>query len=83
MNASKTTILFWIGIVTAIWFAWTGMVWTYYACLIIAYPFGLTSFVIWRKIKRDGKSRNKFIPGILIVGLTLSISVLTYLLIFN
>lgn len=76
MKVNKTDILFWIGIITAIWFALTGMLWTYFACLIIAYPFGLTSFLIWQRIKSDGKTRNKYIPGILVVGLTLSVSVL-------
>ncbi|MBX7226342.1 MAG: hypothetical protein K1X55_09950 [Chitinophagales bacterium] len=83
MTEKNNNILFWTGIITAIWFAWTGMVWTYCACLLVAYPFGLTSFFIWRRIKTDNNPRNKFIPRILIVGLTLSISVLIYLLIFD
>jgi hypothetical protein len=83
MKVTKNDLLFWTGIATAIWFAWTGMVWTYNAALIIAYPIGLASFFIWRHIKADNKPRNKFIPGILLVGLTLSLSVLVYLLIFD
>jgi hypothetical protein len=83
MKTDRTNILFWTGILTAIWFTWTGMAWTYCTCLLIAYPFGLTSLLIWRKIKIDGKARNKFIPMILLIGLTLSISVLIYLLIFD
>ena len=83
MTVSKNDILFWTGIITAIWFAWTGMVWTYNAALIIAYPIGLTSFFIWRNIKTNNKARNKFIPIILVIGLTLSLLTLTYLLIFD
>jgi hypothetical protein len=83
MTIKRQDILFWTGLLTAIWFAWTGMVWAYCACLIIAYPVGLISFFIWTKLKNDNKKRNKFIPAILIFGLILSISVLTYLLIFD
>jgi hypothetical protein len=83
MTISKNDILFWTAIVTAIWFVLTGMVWTYWAALIIAYPVGLTSFTIWRIIKSDNKPRNKFIPRILLVGLTLSFLTLSYLLIFD
>ncbi len=83
MKITNTDLLFCIAIITATWFALTGIVWTYYACLVIAYPFGLASFLIWRSIKKDGKSRNRFIPIILIIGLVLSISVLVYLLLFN
>jgi hypothetical protein len=83
MAISKKDILFWTGIVTAIWFAWTGMVWTYNAALLIAYPIGLISYLIWRNIRKDNYPRNKFIPRILLFGLTLSLSVLVYLLIFD
>jgi len=83
MKTKQNGILFWIGIVTAIWFALAGMVWAYWACLIIAYPVGLISYFIWRSIKSDNKQRNKFIPAILLIGLALSISVLIYLLIFG
>jgi hypothetical protein len=83
MTLKKNDILFWTGIITAIWFAWTGMVWTYSAALIIAYPVGLTSFFIWLKVKNDNQPRNNYILRILIVGLILSISVLAYFLIFD
>ncbi|MFT3680843.1 MAG: hypothetical protein QM791_11260 [Ferruginibacter sp.] len=83
MTVKKNDILFWTGIVTAVWFAWTGMVWTYWAALVIAYPVGLVSFFTWRKIKNDNRPRNKFIPGILVTGLILSVTVLIYLLIFD
>ena len=83
MIVKKNDILFWLGILTAVWFAWAGMVWTYWAALVIAYPIGLISFFIWLNVKKDNKPRNKFIPRILFIGLILSISVLTYFLIWD
>jgi hypothetical protein len=83
MTVTRNDILFWAGIVTAIWFAWTGIVWTYWAALIIAYPAGLASLFIWMRIKSEKKRRTKYIPIILAIGLILSLSSLTYLLIFD
>jgi len=83
MTIKKEDLLFWLGILTAIWFAWTGMVWTYWAVLIIAYPIGAVSFLIWTKIKSENKPRTKYILIILGIGLILSISTLIYLLIFD
>ena len=71
MTIKAGDILFWLGILTAIWFAWTGMVWIYWAALIIAYPVGIVSFLIWTKIRSENKKRTKYIPIILVVGLVL------------
>lgn len=76
-------MLFWIGLITAIWFAWTGMIWTYWAALIIAYPIGIVSFILWRMIKDENRRRTKFIPIILSIGLMLSLGVLICLLIWD
>ena len=83
MTIKPGDILFWFGILTAIWFAWAGMVWTYWAALIVAYPVGLVSFLIWINIRSENEKRTKYIAIILVVGLILSISSLTYLLIFD
>lgn len=83
MKISKNDILFYLGLIFAIWFAWTGMAWTYNAALFIAYPFGLISFIIWRVIKIENKKRTKFIPIILSIGLILSLTILIYLLIWD
>jgi small neutral amino acid transporter SnatA (MarC family) len=83
MEIKNNNVLFWTGIVTAIWFVWTGMLWVYSACLVISYPIGLISFFIWLKIKRDFKPRNRYIIRILITGLMLSLSVLILFLIFD
>jgi len=83
MKVTKNDILYWTGLLTAIWFAWTGMIWTYNAALVIAYPMGLISFLNWLKVKKDNKRRNIFIPIILAIGLVLSISVLAYFILFD
>jgi hypothetical protein len=79
----KNGILFWIGIITAIWFLWSGMVWTYAACLVIGYPFGLISLFIWLRIRKNGEKRNQIIPLILLLGFLLSLLVLIYFLIVD
>jgi hypothetical protein len=83
MTITKNDILFWTGILLALWFGLTGIAWTYWAALIIAYPAGLASFLIWRSIKSEKKRRTKIIPIILMVGLIVSLSTLTYFLIFD
>lgn len=83
MNISKNDILFGLAILTAVWFALMGMVWVYGAALVIAYPVGLISFFLWRSIRKENRSRTSWIPGILLTGLVLSLSVLVYLLIFE
>lgn len=83
MKLIKKDILFYIGLLFAVWFAWTGMVWTYNAALFIAYPIGLISLILWLIIKNENKKRTKFIPIILTIGLILSLSLLIYLLIWD
>jgi len=83
MKITKNEILFYLGVICAVWFAWTGMVWTYNTALIIAYPIGLISFILWRLIKYENKRRTKVIPIILTIGLILSLTILSYLLIWD
>lgn len=83
MKTNKSNILFYIALLSAIWFAWMGMAWTYWIALFIAYPFGLISLLIWLKLKKENRKRNKWIPRVLLFGLILSLSVLTYLLIWD
>jgi len=83
MKLDKNDILFYISLFCAVWFALTGMIWTYNAALFISYPIGLTSFILWRSIKNEKKKRTRLLPIILTVGLTLSLSVLLYLLLFD
>ena len=83
MTTNKNDILFWLGIVSAVWFVFAGMLWVYFAALFIGYPFGFASYLIWKKIKAENRPRTKFIPIILIIGLSLSLLVLVGLLLFN
>lgn len=83
MKINKNDLLFYLAMLFAIWFAWTGMVWTYLAALVIAYPFGIISLLIWLSIKKENRKRTKWIPRVLAVGLILSLIVLAYLLIWD
>lgn len=79
----RNTIIFIIGLLCAIWFAWTGMVWIYWGALFIAYPVGIISLLCWLAIRNENKKRTKAIPITLSLGLALSLTVLTCLLITN
>ncbi len=85
MKARQTNFIFFLSFTLALWFAIFGSYWTYGAALVIAYPAGISSLLLWQIGKRrDPKvKRYKSIPIILAVGLTLSLSVLVYLLIFD
>lgn len=83
MHTKKQDILYYVGLLTAIWYTLTGMVWTYGAALIIAYPAGLISLLIWIKLKRQDEKRIKYIPLILVIGTILSLSVLVYYWIYE
>jgi len=53
-----------------------GSVWVYGAALVIAYPFGIISFVLWRFFLEGEHKESKLIPTILSLGFILSILVL-------
>lgn len=76
MNSKTNNILFIISIVFSLWFAATGIFWVYWFNLIFSYPFGIIALLIWLRIRKDGKHRNKIIPAILIVGVLLSVGML-------
>jgi MFS family permease len=79
----KNGLLFWIAILTALWFASAGMVWFYMAALFIAYPVGLVSLLIWARLSDKKHPKQKIIIKILSVGLILSMSALICMLIFK
>ena len=86
MKFNKNDVLFTTAILLAIWFAWAGMVWVYWAALYIAYPFGFISFMLWVWLKRGYRKRNIWIPRILIIGLmfgSLTASVISVLAYFS
>lgn len=79
----RNSLLFAVALVSALWFAVAGMVWAYYAALVIAYPFGILSYLLWRKLRKDNQQRNRLIPMVLIIGLALSLGVLASLLLWG
>ena len=83
MKLTKNDILFNLALIFAFWFAYAGIAWAYWFALFFAYPFAITSFIIWNIIRKDNKKRNKLVIYTLIIGLVLSISTLVYLLIWD
>lgn len=85
MKLSKNDLIFISALLLAIWFALMGMVWVYGAAIVIAYPAGIISWLLYNKgLKSDKKvQRYKIIKIILITGLVLSLATLTYLLLFE
>jgi hypothetical protein len=64
-----------IAFISAMWFLLTGWIWGYLACLVIAYPFGLLSLVLYQKDSRVKPSLplNRITVWILRLGLAVSI----------
>lgn len=83
MKIHTSDILFFTAVLCALFFALFGLVWVYWIALFTAYPLGLISFVLWRKLKKEPRKRNKAIPIILSIGLFASILTLLMLLIWN
>lgn len=85
--ADKTAanIKFWIALFFAIWFLITGSVWVYWGALVIAYPFGITSAILWylNRNKPGEAKRYKITGWVLLVGFVISLAVLIALLITN
>jgi hypothetical protein len=76
MKNPKHEILFWLGIISAIWFAFAGVFWYFLLALAYGYPAAILSLFCWYKIKGDKKPRNKIIPILLIIGLVISLAFL-------
>jgi len=81
MKIKINDILFFVSLLMAIWFAITGIICSYMAALVIAYPIGIISFIIWLLIKHENKKRTRLIPITLTVGLTVSLFFLALLFI--
>lgn len=79
----KNNLLFYVGMVMAIWFALTAWTWTYLICLFISYPFGVISFIIWLNLRKTNPERSQWILKILTIGFIVSIVMLVVLLIAN
>lgn len=80
---NKNNILFWLGMLLAVWFAITGIVWVYWAALVLAYPAGLISLWIYFYLRKTDKKRARYLLVTLGIGLVLSLGVLLVLLISN
>lgn len=83
MKIRTNDILFVAAILIGLWFAAAGIIWVYWFNIIFAYPFGIAALLIWLKLKKDGKKRNKVIPVILIIGLLLSLGMLLYIVLIK
>lgn len=61
--------------VCALWFLLTGWIWGYFACLVLAHPFGVLSLVLYRKDSRAKPSLrlNRITLWTLRVGLAVSL----------
>ncbi len=79
----SNTILFILGLLFSTWFALTGWFWVYLVNLFYSYPAAILAIICWLLIRADKKKRNIIIPAITGIGLLISLSVLTYLLITN
>ncbi len=76
MHRTKNDWIALISLLLAVWFSLAGSVWVYGAALVIAYPFGIISFVLWRFFLEGEHKESKLIPTILSLGFILSILVL-------
>jgi FtsH-binding integral membrane protein len=83
MEVKKNDVLLVIALICALWFAVLAWVWVYWAALFVAYPVGLVSLLLWLNLRKENKARTKFIPIVLVVGLTLSVGMLVYLTLFE
>lgn len=83
MSRTNNDWLTLISFIFALWFAFSGMVWSYGAALFISYPFGIVSFILWRYFLVGEQKESKLIPLVLICGLILSILVLGVLAVLD
>jgi hypothetical protein len=74
----KDRVLIFLAVCLAVVFFFMGMIWRYYFALLIGYPAGLLSFMIWRSLSGRSVQGRGLIPYILIAGLIASLSVLAY-----
>jgi ABC-type phosphate transport system permease subunit len=78
MKRTKNDWIALVSLLLAFWFLLAGTVWVKGAAIIIAYPFGIVSFILWRFFLHGEHKTNRSIPFILICGLLLSLMVLLF-----
>jgi hypothetical protein len=84
-NAWNRDFLFILAALCAVWFLFTSYIWVYFACLFISYPVGIMAAILWYfgKRRKNNPAYYKLVPLLLLVGLTFSLVVLAYLLVFE
>ena len=83
MHRTKNDWIALVSFLLAIWFSLAGIVWVYGAAIMIAYPFGIISFILWQFFIDGEQKQSKVIPTILICGLILSLLVLLFTWLFD
>ncbi len=82
-SSSKYNSYYYISLVCAVWFLVCSPLWTYAACFVFSFPFGLLSLLFWfiGKRKDDQKERYKKIKVMLLMALVIAcISILCFTL---
>jgi hypothetical protein len=75
MTSNKHNIIFYISLALAIWFTLTAYAWTYYMNVFISFPFGIISFILWQRGKKNdpNSKRYRYIAIILAIGVVVSL----------
>jgi len=75
-SEAKATTYYVISLLCGVWFLLTGWMWTYLACLFIAYPVGLIGLVLWYQGRKTHPNSilSKISISFLIFGLIASIA---------
>jgi len=71
----KATVLYYLTLISAIWFAISSMFWVYYLNLVFSFPVGIISFILWEKNNQTFKNtwKNKVVALFLALGVILAI----------
>jgi hypothetical protein len=74
-NEKKARILYIISLICGIWFLLFGWIWTYFANLILVYPFAVVGLICWIFAKKlDPESRyNRICIRLLLTAFFLSL----------
>jgi hypothetical protein len=81
----RNRIYFYLSLFFAIWFLVSSPAWTYMMNVVISFPFGIISFILWRTgASLPGEEqRYRIIPKILIAGIGLAVLSLLVFLVTN
>lgn len=84
-NNLKSNILFGIALICVIWFMLTSWFWTFGINVIISFPFGIISYFLWRRGKKQGEwvTGYKAISIMLLLGVLSAVGTMVALLLYN